>query len=111
MVVATRIPSVTPIGGFRMSRPPAPLCYCADLEITVISRDRGGGHGQAATKAAPQAVQVANRWHLIENASATFLDAVRRSMRSIRQVLGSTVIDPTLPNGPDPADLRRAHPV
>src|SRR6202521_2213669 len=26
-------------------------------EITVISRDRGGGYGQAATRAAPQAVQ------------------------------------------------------
>lgn len=65
-------------------------------EITVISGDRGGGYGQAATKAAPQAVQVADRWHLMENASAAFLDAVRRSMRQIRQALGSTVIDPTL---------------
>jgi transposase len=65
-------------------------------EITIISRDRGGGYGPAATKAAPQAVQVADRWHLMENASAAFLDAVRRSMRAIRQVLGSTVIDPKL---------------
>ena len=46
-------------------------------EITVISRDRGGGYGQAATRAAPQAVQVADRWHLMENASAAFLEAVR----------------------------------
>jgi len=53
-------------------------------EITVISRDRGGGYGQAATRAAPQAVQVADRWHLMENASAAFLEAVRRSMRPIR---------------------------
>ncbi|HEY0340479.1 MAG TPA: ISL3 family transposase [Steroidobacteraceae bacterium] len=65
-------------------------------EIIKISRDRGGGYGQAATKAAPQAVQIADRWHLMENASAAFLDAVRRSMRPIRQVLGSTVIDPAL---------------
>ena len=53
-------------------------------EITVISRDRGGGYGQAATRAAPQAAQVADRWHLMENASAAFLEAVRRSMRPIR---------------------------
>ncbi len=33
----------------------------AHLEITVVSRDRGGGYGQAATNAAPQAVQVADR--------------------------------------------------
>ncbi len=65
-------------------------------EITVISRDRGGSYGRAAARAAPQAVQVADRWHLMENASAAFLEAVRRSMRPIRQALGSTVIDPAL---------------
>jgi hypothetical protein len=32
----------------------------------------------------------------VENASAAFLEAVRRSMRPIRQALGSTVIDPAL---------------
>ena len=65
-------------------------------EVRVISRDRGGGYGQAATRAAPQAVQVADRWHLMENASAAFLEAIRRSMRPIRMALGSTVIDPAL---------------
>ena len=65
-------------------------------EIVVISRDRGGGYGRAAARAAPQAVQVADRWHLMENASAAFLEAVRRSMRPIRQALGSAVIDPAL---------------
>jgi hypothetical protein len=65
-------------------------------EITVISRDRGGSYGRAATRAAPQAVQVADRWHLMENASAAFLEAVRRSMRPIRQALGSALIDPAL---------------
>lgn len=65
-------------------------------EITVIARDRGGGYGQAAARAAPQAVQVADRWHLMENASAAFLEAVRRSMRPIHMVLGSATIDPAL---------------
>jgi transposase len=65
-------------------------------EIRVISRDRGGGYGQAANRAAPQAVQVADRWHLMENVSAAFLEAVRRSMRPIRMALGSAVIDPAL---------------
>ena len=63
-------------------------------EVRVISRDRGGGYGQAATRAAPQAVQIADRWHLMENASAALLEAVRRSMRPIRVALGSTAIDP-----------------
>ncbi len=61
-------------------------------EITVVWRDRGAGYGQAASKGAPQAVQVADRWHLMENVSAAFLEAVRRRMKAIRQVLGSTVI-------------------
>jgi transposase len=68
----------------------------AHPEITVVSRDRGAGYGRAASQGAPQAVQVAGRWHLMENASAAFLEAVRRSMKAIRQVLGSTVIDPAL---------------
>src|SRR6266699_3383972 len=65
-------------------------------EVRIISRDRGGSYGRAAARAAPQAVQVADRWHLMENASAAFLEAVRRSMRPIRMALGSTVIDPAL---------------
>jgi transposase len=39
---------------------------------------------------------IADRWHLMENASAAFLEAVRRSMRAIRPALGSTIIDPVL---------------
>jgi len=65
-------------------------------EITVVSRDRGGSYGQAAMQGAPQAVQVADRWHLMENASAAFLEAVRRSMPLIRQALASSEIDPAL---------------
>jgi transposase len=64
--------------------------------IEVVSRDRGGGYGEAAAKALPHAVQVADRWHLMENASAAFLDAVRKSMRPIRAAIGATVINPAL---------------
>lgn len=65
-------------------------------EIGIISRDRGGGYGEAAAKALPQAIQVADRWHLMENASAAFLDAVRKSMRAIRTAIGATTINPAL---------------
>ena len=34
--------------------------------ITVIARDRGVGYKQAATDGLPDAVQVADRWHLME---------------------------------------------
>ncbi|MHC2623958.1 transposase [Bradyrhizobium huanghuaihaiense] len=64
--------------------------------IAIVARDRGGGYGEAAAKALPHAVQVADRWHLMENASRAFLDAVRKSMRQIRTVIGATTIDPKL---------------
>lgn len=65
-------------------------------QIEIIARDRGGGYALAAAKALPQAVQVADRWHLMENASRAFLDAVRKSMRQIRSAIGAATINPDL---------------
>jgi hypothetical protein len=45
--------------------------------IEFIARDLGASCGEAASKGAPQAKQIADRWHLFENASASFLDVVR----------------------------------
>lgn len=42
-------------------------------QVEIICRDRGPGYGAAPTAAAPQARQVAERWHMFENASAVFL--------------------------------------
>jgi transposase len=64
--------------------------------IAIMARDRGGGYGEAAAKALPHAVQVADRWHLMENASRAFLDTVRKSMRQIRSAIGATTINPEL---------------
>jgi transposase len=65
-------------------------------QICVVARDRGGGYAVAAQRALPHAIQVADRWHLMENASSAFLDAVRKSMRQIRLAMGAAVIDPSL---------------
>ena len=65
-------------------------------QVRIVARDRGGGYGEATTRTAPHVVQVADRWHLMENASAAFLDAVRKSMRAIRTAIGATSIDPDL---------------
>jgi len=64
--------------------------------ISVVARDRGGGYGEAIAKGLADAEQVADRWHLMENSSRAFLDAVSKSMRQIRQAVGSSVIDPKL---------------
>ena len=64
--------------------------------VEIVSRDRGGGYGQAIARAAPEVTQVADRWHLMENASRAFLDVVQRSMTPIRRALGTGTIDPGL---------------
>lgn len=44
----------------------------------------------------PRADQIADRWHLMENSSRAFLDAVSKSMRQIRHAVGSNIVDPKL---------------
>ncbi|MCJ2106366.1 ISL3 family transposase [Methylobacterium sp. E-041] len=67
-----------------------------NTSIQIVARDRGGGYGEAIARALPQAIQVADRWHLMENASRGFLDAVRKSMRQVREVVGAATLDPAL---------------
>jgi transposase len=62
----------------------------------LVARDRGGGYALAAAKALPHAMQVADRWHLMENANHAFLDAVRKSMQQIRGAIGAATINPDL---------------
>lgn len=70
-------------------------------QVEIICRDRAPGYGAAASEAAPPPQQVADRWHLFENASAAFLAAVSSEMPCWRAAL--------TPMGPvDPATLTRA---
>lgn len=68
----------------------------AQPQIEVVTRDRGGAYALATTRALPRAVQVADRWHLMANASEAFLAATRGSMREIRTALSATKVDPAL---------------
>lgn len=65
-------------------------------QIEIVARDRGGGYAQAVARALPHADQVADRWHLMENASHAFLDAVRKSMRQVRTAIGTATVNPKL---------------
>lgn len=66
----------------------------AHPEIAIVARDRSGCYGEATVRALPHAVQVADRWHLMENASAAFLDAVLKLMAAIRTAVGVATIGP-----------------
>ncbi len=70
--------------------------FAGQPQVGVVARDRAGGYALAVSKALPDAVQVADRWHLMENASRAFLDAVRKSMRQVRSALGASTVAPAL---------------
>ncbi len=52
--------------------------------VEVIARDRGAGYADGGRRGAPDAVHVADRWHLLENCSAAVLEAMKRHMPALR---------------------------
>jgi transposase len=54
--------------------------------ITVIARDRSPVYAEAATRGAPQAVQVADRWHILKNLQEAVQRFVTRQSHLLRQV-------------------------
>jgi len=52
----------------------------------IISRDRASLYAEAVSKAAPRAVQVADRWHLMRNLSEALVDALAPHHRLLTEV-------------------------
>ena len=55
------------------------------LDLMVVSRDRGGTYASAATQGAPQAIQCADRFHLIKNLSEALEGVLARHFAAHRR--------------------------
>ena len=64
-------------------------CLRAHPEVEIISRDRADDYIKGATEGAPQAVQVADRWHLLRNLGDAIRRVVDRLGGKLRQAVGA----------------------
>lgn len=53
--------------------------------IRVVCRDRGSAYAEGARQGAPQAIQVADRWHLLHNLTSAVDRVVRSHRKCLRQ--------------------------
>lgn len=54
-------------------------------EVEIVSRDRGDYYIKGADIGAPQAIQVADRWHLLHNLQETLLRLIERFRKPLKE--------------------------
>lgn len=75
--------------------------------VEVVSRDRGGDYAVGARQGAPNAVQIADRFHLIKNLGELVERALRRHAPAVRQLTVSSHSIATAPRRPEREAVRR----
>jgi transposase len=76
----------------------------AHPEVDVVTRDRDPRYAEAIRLAAPGAIAIADRWHLIRNLADAFERLVARSQRAWRQEL-QAALTAERPSGDSPVGV------
>lgn len=70
--------------------------------VEIVCRDRATAYTRAVKEAAPHALEVADRWHLLQNLSATVEKTCHQHRSCLRKHL-----DDQAPAPPEPAQTER----
>jgi transposase len=62
--------------------------------VTVVSRDRAGAYGEGVRLGAPEAEQVADRWHLLKNVAEALLQVLTQHQKAIADHLSEQCVQP-----------------
>jgi transposase len=60
-------------------------------DVAMVTRDRAGEYREAITQARPEAVQIADRWHLFKNLREAIERHVSRRHQVVRQLLSPSI--------------------
>ncbi|HAT46157.1 MAG TPA: ISL3 family transposase [Ktedonobacter sp.] len=77
-------------------------------EIKLVSRDRGGDYASAAAAGAPQAVQCADRFHILKNLGEALEGCLARHLAAKRQKQTQKTLEEHLPIEEAPRSIRRS---